>query len=34
MNIYKIGLSVEPDNASGFILPKWDFEQQKWVEGK
>ena len=29
----EIGLSVEPDNSSGFILPKWDFEQGKWVEG-
>ena len=27
----EIGLSVEP--AQGFILPKWDFENQVWVEG-
>lgn len=30
---FEIGLSVEPDNSSGFIIPKWDFEQGKWVEG-
>ena len=27
----EIGLSVEP--AQGFVIPKWDFDNQKWVEG-
>ena len=29
----EIGLSVEPDNTSGLVQPKWDFDNSKWVEG-